>query len=44
MPPQNFKSDIFTRGFATRDKIAFSVHSVKENRSYTKKVKFPLYD
>ena len=39
----NTKSNIFTRGSTTRENTTFGVHSVKKNRSYTEKVKYPLY-
>ena len=39
----NTKSNIFTRGSATRENTAFGVHSVKnKNQSYSDKVKYPL--
>ena len=39
----NIKSGIFTRGFATRENTAFLFIRWNENRSYTEKVKYPLF-
>ena len=39
----NTKSNVFTRGSATRENTTFGVHSVKKNQSYTEKVKYPLF-